>query len=100
MVELNNFSDSGNGHYAAAFGHDDMVMAEVQLTFVRDTLQYKLLRDEFEAGMDFNNDNVYNPYEVFDPYHLYSNFASDDIFSSIDIYEGNTHDNYRRLNGL
>lgn len=63
MVELNNFTDKGNGTYAAAFGHDDMVMAEVQLTFARETLQYKLLKDEFEDGKGFVNDNTYNPFE-------------------------------------
>ena len=63
MVELNNFTDKGNGTYAAAFGHDDMVMAEVQLTFVRETLQYKLLKDDFEDGKGFVNDNTYNPFE-------------------------------------
>lgn len=63
MVELNNFTDKGNGTYAAAFGHDDMIMAEVQLTFVRETLQYKLLKDDFEDGSGFVNDTTYNPFE-------------------------------------
>lgn len=86
MVELNNFSDNGNGHYAASFGHDDMVMAEVQLTFVRDTLQYKLLRDEFETRANYINDNVYNPYEDFDPYHGYYDIMSQNGISVNDLY--------------
>jgi hypothetical protein len=69
MVELNNFSDTGNGHYKAAFGHDDMVMAEVQLTFVRETLQYKLFKDEFEVGHDtLMPDTIFNPFEANDPF--------------------------------
>ena len=69
MVELNNFSDTGTGHYKAAFGHDDMVMAEVQLTFVRETLQYKLFKDEFEAGHDtLIPDTIFNPFEANDPF--------------------------------
>ena len=69
MVELNNFTDSGNGHYAAAFGHDDMVMTEVQLTFVRNTLQYKWLKDDFEdhAGSNYVADNIYNPFDTGNP---------------------------------
>ena len=69
MVELNNFTDSGNGHYAAAFGHDDMVMTEVQLTFVRATLQYKWLKDDFEdhAGSNYVADNIYNPFDTGNP---------------------------------
>lgn len=69
MVELNNFSDTGTGHYKAAFGHDDMVMAEVQLTFVRETLQYKLFKDEFEAGHNtMLPDTIFNPFEANDPF--------------------------------
>ena len=62
MVELNNFQDDGSGHYKAAFGHDDMVMAEIQLTFVKDTLQYKLLKSEFESMSPTQQDDMYNPY--------------------------------------
>lgn len=64
MIELNNFSDDGNGHYKAAFGHDDMVMAEVQLTFVKESLQYKLFVQEFESNYEIAlPDNIYNPFE-------------------------------------
>ena len=64
MIELNNFSDDGNGHYKAAFGHDDMIMAEVQLTFVKESLQYKLFVQEFESNYDIAlPDNIYNPFD-------------------------------------
>lgn len=62
MVELNNFQDDGSGHFKAAFGHDDMVMAEIQLTFVKDTLQYKLFKSEFESISPTQQDDMYNPY--------------------------------------
>ena len=64
MVELNNFTDKGNSTFSAAFGHDDLVMAAVQLTFVKETLQYKLLKDDFEESVGFVADNVYNPFET------------------------------------
>ena len=71
MVELNNFTDKGNGTYAAAFGHDDMVMTEVQLMFVKSTLQYKLMKDDFESNFTIEMpDTIYNPFEDNDPYRL------------------------------
>lgn len=102
MIELNNFSDTGNGKYAAAFGHDDMVMAEVQLTFVRETLQYKLLKDEFEAGADITMpDTIYNAFEMFDPFAGYrevmnaNNVSQQDMYN---IYNVDINNAYRRLN--
>ena len=62
MNELSNFSDDGTGHYKATFGHDDMVMASIQLEFVKNTLQYKLMRDDFSMGLSPMEDNMYNPY--------------------------------------
>jgi hypothetical protein len=74
MIELNNFQDDGSGKYKAIFGHDDMVMAEVQLTFVKETLQYKLFKEEFEAGVDAAvPDNIYNPFENDNEFSVYSN---------------------------
>jgi hypothetical protein len=64
MVELSNFSDDGTGHYKASFGHDDMVMACVQLEFVKQTLQYIVMRDDFSMGVAPMDDNVYNPFET------------------------------------
>ena len=74
--ELINFSDvEDKGVWKAAFGHDDMVMALVQLEFVKKTLQYTLLKQEFDsftpdnlessAGFDwdeFDRQNVYGGY--------------------------------------
>ena len=63
MNELSNFSDDGTGHYKASFGHDDMVMASVQLEFVKQTIQFKILLDEYFSGSTPVDDNIYNPFE-------------------------------------
>ena len=105
MVELNNFSDTGNGHYKAAFGHDDMVMAEVQLTFVRETLQYKLFKDEFEAGHNtMLPDTIFNPFEQYDPFmgqmeNMY-NINQMSYFDSFDINEMDKKQMMNRLNNM
>ena len=64
MAELTNFTDDGSGHYKASFGHDDMVMTMIQLEFVKETVQYKIMKDEFESDTIIQNDNAYNPFET------------------------------------
>lgn len=68
MSEISNFTDDGTGHYKASFGHDDMVMAAIQTEFVRNTLQYKILRGEFTSTSQPTDDSMYNPYDSFIPY--------------------------------
>ena len=69
MIELDNFTDKGNGRYAASFGNDDMVMSAIQLTFMKTTLQYKLLKDDYEDNNKIVlSNNMYNPYESFNDY--------------------------------
>ena len=63
MSELGNFVDDGTNHYKASYGHDDLVMAAIQTEFVRNTLQYKILRDEFTSGLQPIDENVYNPFD-------------------------------------
>jgi hypothetical protein len=105
MIELNNFSDDGNGRYKAAFGHDDMVMAEVQLTFVRETLQYKLFKDEFEAGHNtMLPDTIFNPFEQYDPFmgqmeNMY-NINQMSYFDSFNIVEMDKKQMMNRLNNI
>lgn len=98
MIELNNFMDNGNGKYAASFGHDDMVMAEIQVTFVKDTLQYKLLKDDFETGYNVNtSDYIYNAFEEYDPFLNFRNSMA----SYIDDYsQAELNSVYKRLNGF
>ena len=82
-------------------GHDDMVMAEVQLTFVRETLQYKILKDEYESGVNYESDTMYNPYEQFDPYRGYYDVMAQNGMSINDLYNIYDIDSYntmRRLN--
>ena len=51
-IELGNFNDDGTGHYKAVFGHDDLVMTMVQLTFVKNTLQYKMMKSDFDSQIE------------------------------------------------
>ena len=69
--ELLTFIDDGTGHYKASVGHDDMVMASMQLEFVRATLQYKIMRGEFGSGVEIAapDENIYNPFET-SPYQF------------------------------
>lgn len=64
MVELEKFCDSGNGKYSASYGHDDMVMTMIQLEFVKNTLQYKFLKESFEASIEIKDELFFNPYEI------------------------------------
>lgn len=100
MVELNNFTDKGNSTFSAAFGHDDLVMAAVQLTFVKETLQYKLLKDDFEESVGFVADNVYNPFEsIVDTMNYnygYGGFNENDPYNFNGEFN-NQNDAYKRL---
>ena len=76
MSELLSFTNDGTGHYKASFGHDDLVMSTIQLEFVKNTLQYKIMRDSYESLKDIvqNDNDMYNPFENFNnEYDLYSN---------------------------
>lgn len=90
MIELDNFTDKGNGRYAASFGNDDMVMSAIQLTFMKTTLQYKLLKDDYEDNNKIMlSNNMYNPYESFNDYgNDYRNTQD------YNIYEVNNDNDY------
>ena len=77
MYELDHFVDDGTGHFKASFGHDDLVMAAIQTEFVKSTLQYKILRDEFAMGLQPTDENIYNPFES-----QFDDYINDDINSS------------------
>lgn len=64
MMELDKFTDDGTGHYRASFGHDDMVMAQVQLEFVKETLQYKLMRSSFDSDNGEVDDDEMNMFDA------------------------------------
>ena len=49
ISELENFEDAnGNGSYAAAMGHDDIIMTLCQLPMVKNTARYKSFMEEYE----------------------------------------------------
>ena len=84
MAELSNFCDDGTGHYKASFGHDDMVMSSIQLEFVKKTLQYKIMRGEFDEQLISNesSNTIYNPFEsqVDILNRIYGSSNNDNIF--------------------
>lgn len=52
VSELENFEDkNGNGSYAAANGHDDLIMTFVQLPLIKNTTKYKDFLEEWEMEM-------------------------------------------------
>ena len=76
IFELEKFCNDGTNHFKASYGHDDMVMSQVQLNFVKKTLQYKILRGQFDEGLEIKS-NIYNPFE--DPQN---NFTMYDYFNN------------------
>lgn len=64
LTQLSLFCDSkGNGTYAASFGHDDLVMAQLQMVYVRENPQYESLCRMFIAENQYIEDTTsYNPY--------------------------------------
>lgn len=79
LNELENFCDnSGNNTYQASFGHDDVVMSQIQLVFAQQTLQYKNMRSELGAIENSSSISNYNPYDM--------NNAGRGILNMDDIY--------------
>lgn len=91
MFELEKFCNDGTNHFKASYGHDDMVMSQVQLNFVKKTLQYKILRGQFDEGLEIKS-NIYNPFE--DPQN---NFMTYDYFNNNESAESL---NKKRLNNF
>lgn len=64
--ELTNFCDSkGNGTYKASFGHDDFVMAELQLEAVFKTVQWKNFIEDYWADQKMRNVSVSRERAIF-----------------------------------
>ena len=56
---MENFSDlNGNGSYEATYGHDDIIMAEVQQAALMQTLKYKLLQESFEGSLAVSSSGI------------------------------------------
>ena len=64
-IELGNFNDDGTGHYKAVFGHDDLVMTMVQLTFVKNTLQYKMMKSDFDSQIESQQSQQDSNYDIY-----------------------------------
>lgn len=69
--QFKNFGDvagpsSPQKRYAALFGHDDMVMSDIQLMFVKETLQWTIFVEDYKAHAQVEEDEIYNPYEILD----------------------------------
>jgi len=91
LMELENFSDNkGNDTYQATFGHDDVVMAQMQIVFVLQTPQYKFLLEDLQSGLSSTQKDFYNPYQDFYDQNSYYN---NDIFN--EVY---SESHIRRLN--
>ena len=102
-TELLNFSDmEDKGVWKAAFGHDDSVMSMIQFEAVKKTLQYKLMKQEFDSMAEHpNNDKNYNPYStIYDNLTLsgaYDKFVESGFRS---IYDFETNESTERLRRL
>lgn len=61
------FANTGNGHYAATNGnHDDLIMAQVQLEFVKETIQWKNFISEIVDDTQESDEDstIYNPFDM------------------------------------
>lgn len=91
LTQMENFSDiKGNGSYEATYGHDDIIMTEVQQAALMQTLKYKLLVESFEGSLQ--NKGEIGAQEYID---FYSNldFAPHNTYMNR-INEINDRDNY------
>lgn len=89
LSELRNFVDkSGNGSYSSNFGHDDIVMAQIQLTLVKQSLQYKDLIQNFETGSigEPGGINFYEGMSDIIDYNSYYNSRYNKFIGSDSIY--------------
>lgn len=70
ISELENFEDkNGNGRYAAAYGHDDLIMTFCQLPMVKNTPKYKDFMEEYELATKLlsNLQSPISPTEMIQP---------------------------------
>lgn len=68
--EALNFEDSsGNGTYKAAFGHDDLIMAQMQICMIQQSLNFKYFVEEYNSLDENISKDAYNPYsDMINPY--------------------------------
>lgn len=104
LNQISNFTDSkGNGTYAASFGHDDLVMAQLQMVFVFDNPQYKSLCQMFLASKgSIEVSTTYNPYDFTDLDFMSREQIMIQLNDFYDNFNANTafNDNFSRLNKM
>ena len=103
--ELLNFSDiEDKGVWKAAFGHDDAVMSMIQFEAVKKTLQFTLLKQEFDATASHpGGESNFNPYGTIydDPTRdgVYDRFVESGFGSIYDFDINETRNRLNRLGG-
>lgn len=99
LDEIENFCDNkGNNTYQSSFGHDDVVMAQMQLVFAKQSLQFKNLLDSYAMGNSVvDNDKVYNPYDMQEITSSPDTAGMINIYQMMDYIQQN---NISRLNGM
>ena len=101
--ELLNFSDTEDkGVWKAAFGHDDAVMSMIQYEAVKKTLQFTLLKQEFDStAVHPESDTNFNPYGTIydDPSQdgAYNRYVESGFRSIYDFESNETINRLRRL---
>lgn len=61
LRQAENFADiKGNGSYQAMVGHDDIMMAQIQLVAAQETLRYRYLAEDAEAESTDKNYNYFD----------------------------------------
>ena len=102
-TELLNFSDvEDKGVWKAAFGHDDAVMSMIQYEAVKKTLQFTLLKQEFDAtATQQTSDTHFNPYgTIYDsiiPENVYDKFVENGFRSIYDFESNESVDRLQRF---
>lgn len=93
LTELENFSDNkGNDTYQASFGHDDVVMAQMQIVFVMQTTQFRYLLEDLESGNN-QQESFYNPYGEMYNYSSYNSY-----YNINEMLQEEQNSNLNRLN--
>jgi hypothetical protein len=100
LDEIENFCDSkGTNTYQSSFGHDDVVMSQMQLVFVKQTIQWKNMLDDFTDGAPFaQDDKYYNPYDDSDIGLPDSSMV--DFYDQYEVLRQLQNSNMSRLNKL
>ena len=85
LNELTNFSEQGNGSFASIVGHDDLVMAEIQLEEVYKTLQFKNLEEDMNMDPTQHLGTIYNLGIEQNP--------RNELFNNLTLFDGHTPSN-------